>query len=124
MRIVFNLNWDMHPGAPVDQDTAASPPDRTARKRRAAARTERMLNDVPLDEEVVLVRLDVESVDVEALLEKGFVPGCTLCPVRRSPTGGPTIYRVDGHLVALRKETASCLCVRKVLTGAGAREAS
>ena len=80
--------------------------------------------DVPLDEEVVLVRIEVDSADLEALLERGLVPGCTVCPIRRSPAGGPTIYRVDGHMIALRGETASCLCVRKVLEeAAGGREA-
>lgn len=80
---------------------------------------DRMLADVPLEEEVVLVRIDVAGEDVEPLLERGIVPGCTLCPVRHAPAGGPTVYRVDGALVALRKETASCLCVRSSLEAAG-----
>jgi Fe2+ transport system protein FeoA len=87
-------------------NTAPNPNDRT-------------LADVPLEEEVVLVRMDVAGDDVESLLERGIVPGCKLCPVRRAPGGGPTVYRVDGALVALRKETASCLCVRSALEAAG-----
>ena len=79
----------------------------------------RVLSDVPLEEEVVLVRMDVAGDDVVPLLERGIVPGCKLCPVRRSPVGGPTVYRVDGALVALRRETASCLCVRSALEAAG-----
>ena len=78
-------------------------------------RAERMLADVPLDEEVVLVRMDVDGEDVEALLERGIVPGCKLCPVRHAPAGGPTVYRVDGDLIALRKDLASCLCVQTAL---------
>ena len=74
-----------------------------------------MLADVPLDEEVVLVRMDVDGEDVEALLERGIVPGCKLCPVRHAPAGGPTVYRVDGDLIAMRKDTAACLCVRDAL---------
>lgn len=80
---------------------------------------EMMLADVPLDEEVVLVRMDVAGEDLEPLLERGIVPGCRVCPVRHSPAGGPTVYRVDGGLVAIRKETASCLCVRTSLEAAG-----
>ena len=80
---------------------------------------DRMLADVPLEEEVVLVRMDVAGEDVEPLLERGIVPGCKLCPVRHAPAGGPTVYRVDGALIALRKETASCLCVRSALEAAG-----
>ncbi len=77
------------------------------------------LADVPLDEEVILVRMDMAGDDLEPLLERGIVPGCRVCPVRHSPAGGPTVYRVDGSLVALRRETASCLCVRSALEAAG-----
>lgn len=77
------------------------------------------LADVPLDEEVVLVRMEVAGDDLVPLLERGIVPGCRVCPVRHGPAGGPTVYRVDGSLVALRKETASCLCVRTALEAAG-----
>ena len=90
----------------------------------SAPRPERLLTDVPFNEEVVLVRLEVAQEDVEPLLERGIVPGCKLCPVRHSPAGGPTVYRVDGSLVALRKETASCLCVRSALEAAGALDAN
>lgn len=78
-----------------------------------------MLADVPLEEEVVLVRIDMAGDDLEPLLERGIVPGCKLCPVRHAPAGGPTVYSVDGALVALRRETASCLCVRSALEAAG-----
>lgn len=78
-----------------------------------------MLAEVPLEEEVVLVRMDVAGEDVEPLLERGIVPGCKLCPVRHAPVGGPTVYSVDGCLVALRREIASCLCVRSALEAAG-----
>ena len=77
------------------------------------------LAEVPLEQEVILVRMDVAGEDLEPLLERGIVPGCRVCPVRHSPGGGPTVYRVDGSLVALRKETASCLCVRSALEAAG-----
>ena len=78
-------------------------------------RAERMLADVPIDEEVVLVRMDVAGEDIVALLEQGIVPGCRLCPVRHAPAGGPTVYRVDDDLIALRRDTASCLCVRSAM---------
>ncbi len=78
-----------------------------------------MLADVPLEEEVVLVRIDMAGDELEPLLERGIVPGCKLCPVRHAPAGSPTVYSVDGALVALRRETASCLCVRSALEAAG-----
>lgn len=70
------------------------------------------LADVPLQEEVELVRLDLPDHQLEPLLERGMLPGCRLCPVRLSPFGDP-IVMLDGTLLALRREMAGCLCVRR-----------
>lgn len=72
---------------------------------------ELMLAEVPLRQTVELVRIDLPSDEVGPLLERGILPGCQLCPVRRSPSGDP-ILMVDGGLIALRREVAGCLCVR------------
>lgn len=77
-----------------------------------AAEVEFRLTDVPLREVVELVRIDLPSDELEPLLERGVLPGCLLCPLRYSPAGDP-IVRVDGSLLALRRETAGCLCVRR-----------
>lgn len=69
------------------------------------------LADVPLRQAVELVRIDLPHDELEPLLERGVLPGCELCPVRRSPSGDP-IVTVDGTLLALRREMAGCLCVR------------
>ena len=58
------------------------------------------------------VRIDLPVEQMEPLLERGILPGCRLCPVRFSPSGDPIVL-VDGVLLALRKETAGCLCVRE-----------
>lgn len=77
----------------------------------AEAQTELRLVDVPLRQRVELVRIDLPNDELEPLLERGVLPGCELCPVRRSPSGDP-IITVDGTLLALRREMAGCLCVR------------
>ena len=69
------------------------------------------LRDVPLRQKVELVRIDLPPHDAEPLLDRGLLPGCSLCPVRRTPFGDP-IVSLNGTLLALRKETAACLCVR------------
>ena len=69
------------------------------------------LADIPLRQVVELVRIDLPSDQLEPLLERGMLPGCRLCPVRRSPSGDP-IVDVDGSILALRREMAGCLCVR------------
>lgn len=73
------------------------------------------LGDVPLRETVELVRIDLPEDQAEPLLERGMLPGCRICPVRASPAGDP-IVSVDGTLIALRRETAACLCVRLLST--------
>lgn len=69
------------------------------------------LPDVPLRQTVELVSIDLPADEVEPLLERGILPGCRMCPVRRSPSGDP-ILLVDGLLIAVRRETAGCLCVK------------
>lgn len=69
------------------------------------------LDDVGLDEEVELVRIDLPPEQMEPLLERGVLPGCRMCPIRMSPSGDP-IVSVDGTVLALRREMAGCLCVR------------
>jgi Fe2+ transport system protein FeoA len=69
------------------------------------------LGDIPLRQEVELVSIDLPAELAEPLLERGVLPGCKICPVRSSPAGDP-IVSVDGSLLAIRRETAACLCVR------------
>ena len=78
------------------------------------------LGDVPMRQEVELVSIDLPAHEAEPLLERGVLPGCRICPVRSSPGGDP-IVSVDGSLIALRRETAACLCVRVL---GGLQEAS
>ena len=98
---------------------SASPQTR-ARTRPTAATdvVDLRLADVPLREEVELVRIDLPHDQMEPLLERGMLPGCRICPVRRSPFGDP-IVMVDGSLIALRREMAGCLCVRQAVARTG-----
>jgi len=69
------------------------------------------LPSIPLRETVELVHIDLPADQAEPLFERGLLPGCRICPVRSSPSGDP-IVSIDGSLLALRRETAQCLCVR------------
>lgn len=75
------------------------------------AAPELRLSEIALREPVELVRIDLPPEEMEPLLERGLLPGCMICPVRRSPFGDPVV-EVDGVRLALRREMASCLCVR------------
>ena len=69
------------------------------------------LPSIPLRQTVELVHIDLPADQAVPLLERGVLPGCRICPVRFSPSGH-AIVSVDGSLLALRRETAACLCVR------------
>lgn len=76
-----------------------------------AGRADLRLTDIPHGQEVELTHIDLPADELEALLERGVLPGCRICPVRRSPFGDP-IVQVEGTLLALRREMACRLCVR------------
>ena len=90
----------------------------------AAEGSVRVLANVPLKEEVVLVRIDLAGDAAEPLLERGIVPGCRLCPLHYVPGDGPLVCSVDGSLVALRREMATCLCVRSAREAMGLLDAN
>lgn len=77
----------------------------------SSAHAELRLRDIPMRETVELTRIDLPLDQAEPLLERGLLPGCRICPIRSSPSGDP-IVSIDGSVLALRKETAACLCVR------------
>lgn len=70
------------------------------------------LDDMPLGEEVELESMELEDATAQALLERGVLPGARMSVVRRSPFGDP-IVRVEGTVLALRRETAARLIVRR-----------
>lgn len=76
-----------------------------------ALHPELRLGDIPFRQTVELTRIDLPVEQAEPLFERGLLPGCRICPVRSSPSGDP-IVSIDGSLLALRRETAACLCVR------------
>ena len=61
----------------------------------------------------ILDRLDLPEDLARRLMELGFLPGNEIVLGRRAPGGGPRVYRVDGSEVALRRETAARLYVRR-----------
>jgi len=86
---------------------------------RAADRGGVWLSDLAVGQEAELVDIELPDPDLEALLERGLLPGCRLRSVRRLPFGDPVIH-VAGTVLALRKETARRLRVRPLKGGAEA----
>jgi len=48
-----------------------------------------------------------------SLMELGFVPGTQITAGRSAPGGDPQVFQVDGSEIALRRETARRLTVRR-----------
>jgi Fe2+ transport system protein FeoA len=53
----------------------------------------------------------IESLELPAEIQNqlahlGFMPEAPVTAVRKAPAGDPTVYRIDGAEVALRRETA------------------
>ena len=77
------------------------------------------LTDCAMRQTVVLIGIDLPDRETEYLLERGVIPGCTLCTWRHTPTGDP-IVRVDGMLLAMRREMAERLLVQDAAVEAAA----
>ena len=65
-----------------------------------------VLSELSVGESGVLVALDLPESVQNHLMHMGFVPEARVTALRRAPAGDPTVYRVDGMEIALRRETA------------------
>ncbi len=65
------------------------------------------LSEVKVGGSGVLDALDLPEDITHHLAHLGFLPGASFEVLRRAPAGDPTVYRIDGIEVGLRRETAS-----------------
>jgi ferrous iron transport protein A len=61
----------------------------------------------------VLESLDVPDDVARRLMQLGFLPGSTVTAARSAPGGDPRVFRVDGSEIALRRETAARIRLRR-----------
>jgi len=71
------------------------------------------LSELRRGEHGILEKLDLPEDQALRLMELGFLPGTRIAAARSAPGGDPRVYRVDGSEVALRRETAARLKVRR-----------
>jgi ferrous iron transport protein A len=64
-------------------------------------------------EQGILDHLDLPREIARRLMELGFLPGHPVTAARSAPGGDPRVFRVDGSEIALRRETAAHLKLRK-----------
>ena len=88
-----------------NKDAEGAPPPRPPALRRLA--------ELRFGEQAILERLELPDDDARRLMELGFLPGHPVTPAMAAPGGDPRVFRVDGSEVALRRETASRVFVRR-----------
>lgn len=64
-------------------------------------------------QEAILDRLDLPDDIARRLMELGFLPGSSVRAARCAPGGDPRVFQIDGAEIALRRETAQHLHLRK-----------
>ena len=62
------------------------------------------LNEVKLNEEVKIKKIDCTGNVKRRILDLGMIEGTKIKPVLKSPLGDPTAYEVRGSLISLREE--------------------
>lgn len=71
------------------------------------------LVDLRRGDDAILERIDLPGEDARRLMELGFVPGTRVTAGLSAPGGDPQVFQVDGSEIALRRETARKLKVRR-----------
>ena len=71
----------------------------------------KLLSDVRVGESGVLHQVDLSEEVSDHLAHLGFLPGAEVVVLRRAPAGDPTVYRIDGVEVGLRRETAEHILI-------------
>jgi ferrous iron transport protein A len=74
------------------------------------------LMDLRRGDAAILERIDLPADDARRLMELGFLPGTQITAGRSAPGGDPQVFQVDGSEIALRRETARRLTVRRKKT--------
>jgi ferrous iron transport protein A len=75
------------------------------------------LMDLRRGDAAILDGIDLPTDDARRLMELGFLPGTQITAGRSAPGGDPQVFQVDGSEIALRRETARRLSVRRMQTG-------
>jgi ferrous iron transport protein A len=71
------------------------------------------LSEMAVGESVVVASLELPNDVGDHLMHLGFLPEAVVEVLRRAPAGDPTVYRVEGAEIALRRETAQYIQVRR-----------
>lgn len=85
----------------------------SGRSRRKPAPLPEKLAELREGEEGIIERIDLPESISRRLMELGFIPGTSVTAARSAPGGDPRVFRVDGAEIALRRETALHLILKR-----------
>jgi ferrous iron transport protein A len=71
------------------------------------------LSEIAVGESAVVASLELSPEVGDHLMHLGFLPEAAIEVLRRAPAGDPTVYRVEGAEIALRRETARHIHVHR-----------
>jgi ferrous iron transport protein A len=71
------------------------------------------LSKLGIGEDALVSSLDLPEDVQHHLMHMGFVPEARVMALRRAPAGDPTVYAIDGIEIALRRDTANAIRVRR-----------
>ncbi len=63
------------------------------------------LAQLRIGEKGIIGRFELSEEMSARLMQMGMIPGCVVEAAHEAPAGDPTVYRVDGTEIALRRET-------------------
>jgi len=71
------------------------------------------LGDLRRGDAAILEHIDLPGQDARRLMELGFLPGARVTAGLSAPGGDPRVFQVDGSEIALRRETARRVKIRR-----------
>jgi ferrous iron transport protein A len=71
------------------------------------------LVDLRRGDAAILEQIDLPGEDARRLMELGFLPGTRVTAGLSAPGGDPQVFQVDGSEIALRRETARRVKIRR-----------
>jgi ferrous iron transport protein A len=78
-----------------------------------AATVPASLTDLRRGDAAILEGIDLPGEDARRLMELGFLPGTRITAGLSAPGGDPQVFQVDGSEIALRRETARRVKIRR-----------
>src|SRR5271170_4194392 len=86
---------------------------RTGRRKSGGAGKLMALSELGIGQDAVVSRLELPEEVQHHLMHMGFIPEARVTVLRRAPAGDPTVYAIDGLEIALRRDTAGSIRVRR-----------